>query len=35
MFADHEASHTDILKRADVAMYQAKDAGRNTVRFWG
>ena len=35
MFADHEASHTDIMKRADVAMYQAKDAGRNTVRFWG
>jgi diguanylate cyclase (GGDEF)-like protein len=35
MCAGHEASHTDILKRADVAMYQAKDAGRNTVRFWG
>jgi diguanylate cyclase (GGDEF)-like protein len=33
IFPDHDASHTDILKRADVAMYQAKDAGRNTVRF--
>ena len=33
MFADHDASHADILKRADVAMYQAKDAGRNTIRF--
>jgi diguanylate cyclase (GGDEF)-like protein len=33
MFADHDASHADILKRADVAMYPAKDAGRNTIRF--
>jgi predicted signal transduction protein with EAL and GGDEF domain len=24
----------DVLKRSDVAMYQAKAAGRNTVRFF-
>ncbi len=34
MFVNHETSQVDILKRADSAMYQAKDAGRNTVRFW-
>jgi len=33
LFIDHEASQDDILKWADAAMYQAKDAGRNTIRF--
>lgn len=33
VFTNHEASLTDILQWADAAMYQAKDAGRNTVRF--
>ena len=33
-YGGHEASEEDILKWADKAMYQAKDAGRNTVRFY-
>ena len=33
VFSNHEASLAEILQRADAAMYQAKDAGRNTVRF--
>jgi diguanylate cyclase (GGDEF)-like protein/PAS domain S-box-containing protein len=28
------ASQQEILKMADIAMYQAKDAGRNTIRFY-
>ncbi|MBV5297078.1 MAG: PAS domain S-box protein [Rhodoferax sp.] len=34
LFVNHETSHTDILKWADAAMYQAKDAGRNAIRFY-
>jgi diguanylate cyclase (GGDEF)-like protein/PAS domain S-box-containing protein len=34
MFIDHEISADDILKRADLAMYQAKEGGRNAVRYF-
>lgn len=34
LFLNHEASMEDILKRADMAMYQAKEAGRNLIRFY-
>jgi len=33
VFLDHEASYSDILRWADMAMYEAKDAGGNTIRF--
>lgn len=34
MFHDGSASIDELIKHADVAMYQAKNAGRNTVRFY-
>ncbi|MEP6969933.1 MAG: EAL domain-containing protein, partial [Betaproteobacteria bacterium] len=34
LFGFETLSGEEILKRADVAMYQAKGAGRNTVRFF-
>lgn len=34
LFLNHEASLQDILKRADMAMYQAKEAGRSLIRFY-
>lgn len=34
LFVDHEAGLEDILKQADIAMYQAKDSGRNAIRFF-
>ncbi|MDO9012444.1 MAG: diguanylate cyclase [Gallionella sp.] len=34
MFVNHESGMEDILKCADMAMYQAKEAGRNLIRFY-
>ena len=34
LFFDHETSQEDILKCADIAMYQAKEGGRNTIRLF-
>jgi hypothetical protein len=35
VFVAHEASQVDLLRRADAAMYLAKEAGRNAIRFAG
>jgi len=34
LLVNHEDSAEDILKWADMAMYQAKEAGRNQIRFY-
>ena len=34
LFSDHLAGMEELLKRADLAMYQAKASGRNTLRFF-
>ena len=34
IFGNHPTTEEDLLKHADIAMYQAKKAGRNTHRFF-
>jgi EAL domain-containing protein (putative c-di-GMP-specific phosphodiesterase class I) len=33
-FSDHEKMINELLKQADIAMYQAKKSGRNTLRYF-
>ena len=34
LFSGHEQALDDLLKQADIAMYQAKTSGRNAIRFY-
>ncbi len=34
LFQGHEVQMSDLIKWADAAMYDAKDAGRNIIRFY-
>jgi diguanylate cyclase (GGDEF)-like protein/PAS domain S-box-containing protein len=35
LFLNHEQSEEEVLKLADIAMYRAKAAGRDTIYFYG
>ena len=35
LFLDHEVGPDEVIKWADTAMYQAKEAGGNLIRFFG
>jgi diguanylate cyclase (GGDEF)-like protein len=34
LFLQKDPDDVDLLKQADVAMYQAKDSGKNSIRFF-
>lgn len=34
LFHNHDQDEEELLKQADIAMYQAKNSGRNTLRFY-
>ncbi|MGA8865055.1 MAG: EAL domain-containing protein [Gallionella sp.] len=34
VFSGHQVSLEELMKQADIAMYQSKKAGRNTMRFF-
>ena len=34
LFTDHDQSAEELLKRADIALFQSKNAGRNTLTFF-
>ena len=34
LIPDHGSTPADLLKRADIALYRAKDAGRNTIQLF-